>query len=144
MELLSILLCLSVIFGYITGNIAVIIIVTSRITVQSNIAGYTLKIIAALLSLILVNLPSLLYAAYGPTTLDIFAGLNKAELKTVTVLWFCWISTVVLTGWIGFLRDWYLKCKVMRKQGPDIKSKGHSPLTDRPELEHKSQPPLSP
>ena len=112
MELLSIVLCLSAIFGYITGNIAVIIIVTSKIRVQPKATRYILKVVAALFSLILVNFPLLLYT---PTAFYIIAegGTMKFDMESVFLL--CWISAVVLFGWIGILRDWYLKCKVMQQ-----------------------------
>ena len=100
MELILIVLWLSFIFGYVTGNIAVIIIVTSKIRVQPKAARYTLKIIAAMLSLTLVNFLSLLYTAYAPTAFDTVAESSTMRLKIVSILSLCWISAVVLTGWI--------------------------------------------
>ncbi|MCI5207357.1 MAG: hypothetical protein D3910_00850 [Candidatus Electrothrix sp. ATG2] len=114
MEFISSLLCLSVIFGYVTGNIAIIIIITSKIKAKSKAARYTLKIIGAILSLILVNLPSLLYAQ---AAFYIVAEGKEMKFDIVSVILLFWTIAVVLTGWVGFLRDWYLRCKNGPKQG---------------------------
>ncbi|MCI5132291.1 MAG: hypothetical protein D3904_12415 [Candidatus Electrothrix sp. EH2] len=117
MELLALLLCLTVIFGYFTGNIAAVILVSSVIRPQNKAAGYVLRGIGAILTLALVNLPALLWAQITyDITYDIGAGTGSAEFNWVTMLSFCWMTAVILTGWGGIVRDWYLKCRAVRQQ----------------------------
>ena len=117
MELLSLLLCLAVIFGYLTGNIVAVILATSVIRPRNKAARYVLKGIGAILTLVLVNLPALLCAQITyDITYDIGAGTDRAEFNWIIVISFCWMMAVVLTGWGGIVRDWYLKCRTVRKQ----------------------------
>ena len=126
MELLSLPLCLAVIFGYLTGNIAAVILITSAIRPRNKAVRYALKGIGAILALVLVNLPALLNAQIA---YNIGAGTGRAELNWMTVFSFCWAVAVVLAGWGGIVRDWYLKCRAVRKQKgrkPDEEDDQHS------------------
>ena len=117
MELLLSLLCLAALFGYFVGNIAVVIIVASAISTQSKAARYALKAAGAMIALLLVNLPPLLSV---PTAYEIGTGSGRGEFNMITVLSFCWMLAVILIGWIGLLRDWYLKCRTVRQQKKDM------------------------